>query len=234
MHVSWTFTGDGILAFAGGALALFGVWWSNHQSIKNVQKQLAEETEAREQETERRTKAVANAMLFEIDSVYRAHIRPARDTVKDWDPKTGVLFDARSISTQPFPIFSGNARSVGGLEDGFVSQIVKFYTAADLYASAVRDYQKACNRLDDGLSGQFGSIPLPSAHAGASLHKAREALKRLKEVSPHLVNMAFLACKKLCERTVVEFSAPVIAVAAENLSVEAIAEAQKDSYAQTH
>lgn len=237
----FTPTFDGLATFFAALVALLAaviaykaIMKQIRADRKNLQDQLDAGKKGREEERELQRRAVAKAMLLEIDSFYREHVRSTRDALNNWDPATGGLFDARSITAWPFPIFHGNAGSLGSLEDDLVTQIVHFYTAADVYVSLIRDYQALSDQYLDGLSGGLGSVPLASAAARVSLNKARDTLKRLKDSSPHLVNMAFLACKKLCERTGVEFRAPVIAVAAEDLSVDEIVADQKGSDAQTN
>jgi len=77
MQLETKLTLDGLLAFAGGALALLGVWWSNHQSVRNLQKQLDAEKQARRQEEERQKRTVAGD---EIDFV-----RPIPDLPRERD-----------------------------------------------------------------------------------------------------------------------------------------------------
>jgi len=49
MHVEYCFTGDGILAFLGGAFAILAVLLSNRVSKNNLQKQIDTEKQARQQ-----------------------------------------------------------------------------------------------------------------------------------------------------------------------------------------
>ena len=67
MLAIWMFTGDGILAFAGGAMALIGVGWSNRQSVQNLQKQFDEDKATRADMRLREAKSVAFAVTFEMD-----------------------------------------------------------------------------------------------------------------------------------------------------------------------
>ncbi len=238
MHVTWTFTGDGLLAFAGGALALFGVWWSNRQSVRNLQEQLDAEKRASKEEQERRARAVALAILFEIDGFYRMHLRETHGILKDWNPKTDALLSAKSmsVSSQPFPVYYGNSGSLGSLEDGLVFSIVNFYSAAAIFLETLNDYKAESGRTGYGAGRGVFTADEVGRVSDARLAEARARTfgEQLKKASPRLIRIACGAVEKLCGRTGVEFQAPAIAIAAERACAEEAAAEQQVNHAQTN
>jgi hypothetical protein len=153
MCISWAFTGDGLLAFAGGALALIGVWWSNRQSIKNVEKQLEAERKARAEETERQKRAVATAILFEIDNFYRHHLGHVRDLL-DAYARSKQLPTPVPASAHGFVVYHGNVSRLGDLHRELAGKIVRFYGMAEYYEVVGEDYRARVERgatQDQGL-----------------------------------------------------------------------------------
>ena len=231
MHFNWTVTGDGLATLAAGIIAFCAVWWQVRSSASNLQKQLDAKRKAREEETVRQQRAVATAILFEIDCFYRLYIREVNNMLKCWDPETGELFVAKSVGSRPFPVYDGNAGNFGFLESGLAFDIVGFYSAAAQYLSALRDYKAEFERWHSAkvLLRDAAGVS-PQAAEGI----ARALLDQLKKGLPHLINFGRLACKKLCEKTGVLFEAPVVAIAAENLSAEKTAATEKGNNAQTY
>jgi len=221
---------DGIMTLIAGVIAFIAVIIQIRSSSKQVQNQIKAQSDAEREEREGQKKAVATALLFEIDSFYRLHVRETHESLKRWSPATGDLFVAKSISPQPFPVYNGNASVLGSLDKDLVFGIVGFYGAATQCLSALRDYKMEFERCRYNIA-QPGSATEASP---APEVMARSLLEQLQKALPRLVNFAFLSTKKLCEAADVEFRAPFISVAAENLSVEGIAAAQEASNAQTH
>jgi hypothetical protein len=129
MHICWKFTGDGLLAFAGGALALIGVWWSNHQSVKNLQKQLAAERNGRSEEVKRQIKSLARAFLFEIEDFYHYSLK----LEPNWEKN---VFKFRRW---PFLMYQANAGRIGEFDDRTTKAIIKFYGDAEAYQACFEE-----------------------------------------------------------------------------------------------
>ena len=109
-----------------------------------------------------------------------------------------------------------------------VFHTVEFYGAAARYLSALRDYEMEFERCRCNIAlGESATDASPAPEA-----MARSLLQQLQKGLPRLINFAFLASKKLCEPAQVEFRAPFISIAAENISVEGIAAAQQATDAQ--
>lgn len=145
MHVDLKFTGDGILAFIGGALALIGVWLSNRQSVLNLQKQLEAqqanlkaqldaEKKAREEERKRETRAIATSLLAEVSDFCEFHIKPFVNRPNT--PRMVKVLDTR------FAVYQGNVAKIGNLRAGTCQAVVHFYDIANEYLAALRRYRE--------------------------------------------------------------------------------------------
>jgi hypothetical protein len=205
MNINWTITGDGLLAFAGGALALLGVWWSNHQSVKNLRKQFEAERNARTEEADKQKRAVAKVVLFEINNFYCYYVRDLQAFLKDKDVENCKLYGMKSISSNAFPIYRGNAVTVGVLEDGIVGSIVEFYSGAEVYLGTLRDYRTESERYYREGGDEVTE------------EKARAFPKQIKLAGPEITKSVYVLCEKLCKLANVEFRAPTIPVAGEKI-----------------
>jgi hypothetical protein len=222
MDISWTFSGDGLLAFAGGALALLGVWWSNHQSVKNLQKQLEAERKARTEETERQKKAVATALLFEIDGFYATYLRRPRDLLIEKEAAQDALPQFASIGPDQFPIYRGNASKVGELPTECVRALVGFFQRAESIVSSLVDYASSLDRARE-VESREASQP-SNIRSGSPFYKtlAGMQLATIQKVLPETIKGAHRVCSILCPLAGVPFKWPPITVAQEKLSPDEI------------
>jgi len=127
------FSPDGVLAFAGGALALLGVWWSNHQSVKNLQKQLEAERNARTEEAERQKRSIATAILYEIDNFYRMELDLVEKNLASRDAAKDNLATAVGLRTNISEIYKAVSPILGSLNAKSVSAIVRFHSMVGAY-----------------------------------------------------------------------------------------------------
>jgi hypothetical protein len=189
MHICWKFTGDGLLAFAGGALALIGVWWVNHQSVKNLQKQIEAERSARTDVAKRQTLSVATAIAFEIDSIYRGFVRDveALFTAAGTDTNFGEDLIAKRIETFPFTVYIGCAQFLGGLPTPLVEGIVHFYGGVSVYLMNLNELYSALQRSQAASLGDARRIEVDVL------------VQQVKEASAHLGILAAEVSERLCE-----------------------------------
>jgi len=206
MHVDWRFTGDGVLAFVGGALALIGVWWSNHQSVKNLKKQVETEGSARVEETERQMKAVAKAILFEIDDLYRYHLCGAHGYLEG-KAKQGELPEVVRIPASVFAVYQGTTPRLGELADDVVEGVVHFYGKAQKYFALCEDF-----RAEREAHSELALCHPDNRKAATLFGYCMDSL-------PGLTRAAYIACERLSGFAGVEFKAPRLAIAAEDIAV---------------
>ncbi len=144
MHVTWTFTGDGILAFLGGASALVAVWLSNRQSVRNLQRQMDTEKHARDEELEARKRSVATAILFEIDNFYSHHLSDREDLYDRWEkakvhPNAVERFAV--LAGESFAVYTASAHMLGDLGGKTARAVVKCYAALSTHIDLLRKYE---------------------------------------------------------------------------------------------
>jgi len=222
MHVDWKMTGDGILAFVGGAFAVIAVLLSNRRSRVNMERQLEVEKKTRSDELDRQKRAVAKAVLFEINNFYCYYVRDVQAFLREKNVESCKLLGIKSISPDPFPIYRGNAITVGVLEDDMVGNIVGFYSTAEAYLTTLRDYRTESERYYHEGGDEVAE------------EKARTFLGQMKSTGPEITKLIHMLCEELCKVASVPFQAPTIAVAAEGLTTKQIAASLEGGNAQTH
>lgn len=132
MHIFWRLTGDGLLAFAGGTLALIGVWWSNRQSVKNLQLQLDMEKALRAEKDENYRRSLATIILYEIDHFYRYDLAISSKFAegvrgKELKPAVGL---AIPVETGAFDVYHKSAREIGYLGHETAMSVIRCYKVA--------------------------------------------------------------------------------------------------------
>jgi hypothetical protein len=198
---------DGVLTFVGGALALLGMWIQSRHADKGLQRQLNAERQAREQERARRKRALARAILFELDNFYRIYLRDPRPVLLAVDAKAcavGQLPAFRTPGDDPFPIMRSNASELGELDERYIRDIVRFYGEADAYLRTAREY-----------SQHFGKLVLEGSTYLPVNFMTRSCLGQLQNSAQEMINLTFLVSKELCTLASVEFKIPLIGVAGE-------------------
>lgn len=196
MHISWKFTGDGLLAFAGGTLALIGVWLSNRQSVKNLQKQLDTEKKAQAEKAENYKRALATAILYEIDHFYRYDLSISTQFAKgvrgkELNAKVGL---AIPVETGAFDVYHEKAGDIGSLGHETAIAVIRFYKVAQELHDIVQRY---LNYLEKAVPPQLSSAFL-------------DAIER---ISSNLKIGALEACTRLCLAASAPFDLADVAVA---------------------
>ncbi len=203
------FTPDGIMTLIAGVLAFAAVQW-----------QMWDQRESLRQEQMRQSRAVAKAVLFEINNFYCYYVRDVQAFLKGQDVLSCKMLGIKSIPSDAFPIYRGNAITVGVLEDDMVGNIVGFYSTAEAYLSILRDY-----RIESERYYQQGGDKVAE-------EKARTFLGQVKSTGPEITKLIHVLSEELCKVASVQFRAPIIAVAAEDLATEKIAASLEGGNAQ--
>lgn len=190
--VEWKLTLDGMMTLAAGILAFVA-----------VQLQMRNQRRAVRQEQERQKKAVATAVLFEIDSFYRYFVRDASALLKDI--RDNEPFVAKSTSAFSFTAYVGNASNLGQLNQDIVQGIVAFYGCATVLLTTMHDYSEAVKRsLEARDNIDWGYL-------------AKQYFTHMTTSFPALKVLTYNVSKTLCNFAKIEFKPPSIAVAAENM-----------------
>jgi hypothetical protein len=200
------FTPDGVMTLMAGVIAFFAVIIQIRFSSRQVQEQLTVQRDAQREETDRQKRAVACALLFEIDGFYRWLLRDIRGFLRDVDPeKEDFRFlEAKPIGTNPFVIYQGNASSVGELDVPVAENVVRFYMGAQACLYTIQRYDEA--------HSQYLAAPTEERE-----DLARQWLENVKEGIPPLIVIADVVCRQLCMVLSIRFESPRIAVAGEDM-----------------
>lgn len=203
---------EGLIALYAGVIAFVAIMI-----------QLEEERNAHVAEQERQRRALATAILFEINSFYCDYVGGLQAVLRDMDVEGCKLLGMRMIPADTFPIYRGNAINIGLLEAALVGSLVGFYSDADAYLCALRDY-----RVESDRYYHQGADPVAE-------EKARTFLRKIKSAGPEVTKTVQLLCQQLCMIASVQFRAPTVAVAAEEgLTTKEITPSLEGADAQTH
>jgi hypothetical protein len=198
---------DGLMTLIAGLIAFIAVMIQIRSSSGQLRDQLEAQRDAERQEQERQRRVVANAVLFEIDGLYRYLLRDVRNFLRDVNPETENLkgLEAKPGRTNPFVVFEGNVYRIGELEQTAAADVVRFYMGARAYFSALERYDTSRDRY----------LSNPSDHEVEDL--TRQYLGMVKRAIPPLIVIAHRTCKELCGILDITFQGPDIAVAAEDM-----------------
>jgi len=202
---------DGLLTFVGGLLAFIVIWRQTRHADQGLAKQLEAERTAQLEDTARRRRAVAKALIFEIDNFYRIYLSGPYKALKDVDPNSCEVSRLPALKTpseNPFPVYKSNADSIGDLDEREVRNIVRYFGEADSYIRTLREYRLWYDKLV-----LEGSTYAPVNQA------ARAYLTQMKNVGPEMIGLTFVVLKGLCRMGGVAFSPSIIAVAEEPYAV---------------
>jgi hypothetical protein len=190
---------DGVMTLAAGVIAFLAVLLQIRSLKNQVNRQLKAERKARIEDADARRRAVAKAILFEIDHFYRFYIQ---DVLKLLDNRlrAGLPPAIHTPGPRPFPVYWGNCSRLGDLDDRIVEAVVHSYGMAQGYVSALTEYAA---RYDLGVREDS-----PRAY-----QLAEQLLPRIRNHCEALVPMVFLTCGLLCFYSGVHFEMPTVAVA---------------------
>jgi hypothetical protein len=196
---------DGLMTLMAGVIAFFAVIMQIRSSSKQVQDQIKAQRDAEREELERRKKALATGILFEIDNFYVYHVGRAYDYInKALQMKR--LPEVARIPSSLFSVYQGNAGRLGDLPNDVVRVIVDFYSKAAQYLALREDYRAERERRGE----------LPFEHPANQRAKSLCALTR--DFLPGLARALYIACEKLCGVAGLDFKPPSIAVASADIA----------------
>ena len=147
MQFETKLTLDGLMTLVAGIIAFAAVIIQIRSSSKQLHDQMKTQRDAEREEQERLKKAVATAILFEIDSVYSRFVGFVEDRSLPRD----------ALGTD-FPVFAANAGQLGLLHQEAVAVVVRFYGAVSEYAlTAVALTARLRNIADKEVSLSLGN-----------------------------------------------------------------------------
>jgi hypothetical protein len=189
----------GMLAFIAGLLAFFGIRSQIRHADEGLQHQLDQEKQRDADETKTENRALARALLTEIDHFYIGYVRTLRVTFGVLQP--GQLSPLRSMPSEPFAIYRSCGAQIGHLPSSLVASVVRAYSGAQWLMDRVTDYREAFSMVkDEGL-------PNPKDQF------ARTLFAELPEIVKGAETTSFRSAQMLCEFLGVDFAAPDVALA---------------------
>jgi hypothetical protein len=195
---------DGLMTLIAGLIAFTAVIIQIRSSSKQLRDQMRAQRDAEREEQERQKKAVATAILFEIDHFYRYHLRGFGGYLEEIARK-GELLEVVRIPPSFFAVYRGNTPRLGELPDEVVEVVVHFYSKAEQFFALMEDYRAERERHAE-----------PASHPDN--WKERTLFGHLRDSLPGLTRAAYIACERLCGFTGVEFKSPRIAIAGEDIA----------------
>jgi hypothetical protein len=194
------FTPDGVMTLVAGVIAFIAVIIQIRSSSKQVQDQIKAQRDAEREEQERQKRALATAILFEIDLIYRSMIRGTSDDIQNARGEE-YLLKPHSLH---FTVYEANAGKIGQLPREIGQEIVGFYGSATRFLTTLQ----LCSDAARNAHEPRGSIDWKAM----ALQYHEQTVKTI----PSMRLLTYMVSRDLCEYTRVEFAAPAIAVAAEN------------------
>jgi hypothetical protein len=193
-----------LFAAACGFLA---VVWQIKSSYLTFARQLEFDAATRLDEQQRQKRVVATSILFEIDGFYRYLLRDVRSFLQHVNPEGEDLrgLEVKPGRINPFVVFEGNVSRIGELDTSVAESIVQFYSGARAYFSGLERY--------DMSRDLFVADPANQGREDLT----RQYLGMIKKTIPSLTLIAQRCSKQLCTILSINFEAPRIAVAAENV-----------------
>jgi hypothetical protein len=147
---------------------------------------LAAERLRRQDERESETKALAAALLWEIDDFYKLSIRDVCRTLKNTEPSTLGLH-VKPATYKSFVVFEANADKVGLFEPPLIQSIVPYYAVARAYINTVSDYGQTMRDFQGAMQTHIQG-------------KATTLLTQVKQSSANMVPLTKTVCEMLAER----------------------------------
>jgi hypothetical protein len=195
---------DGLMTLAAGIIAFSAVIIQIRASSKQLREQMRTQRDAEREEQERQKKAVATAILFEIDGFYRYHVGGLRGYLEEIARK-GELLEVVRIPPSLFAVYRGNTPRLGELPGEVLEVVVHFYSKADQFFALREEYRAERERHAE-----------PASHPDN--RKEWTLFGHLRDSVPGLTRAAHIACERLCGFTGVEFKSPRIAIAGEDIA----------------
>lgn len=117
--------------------------------------QIEEDRIRRFEDQERENKALATAILFEIDSIYRGFVREVEALFKKVGPDANFERDlmAKRIEKFPFAVYEGCAPLLGRLLPQMVEGIVHLYGGVAIYLMNLNELYAAVERAQSASCG---------------------------------------------------------------------------------
>jgi hypothetical protein len=186
------FTPDGALTLVAGVIAFIAVIIQIRSSSKQVQDQIKEQRDAEREERERQKRAVAAALLAEIDDFYKFSLRGL------WEEREHICGAMASL-TKPPPelgplpstallVYRANAHQLGTLSALTVISLVGLYNFMAGFVDHYEAYRRAWSPSSPPADPELAT-----------------KLRDIFDIVPKLILNSYRACRQLDEEHELRF-----------------------------
>ena len=187
------FTPDGIMTLIAGALAFAAVQW-----------QMWHQRRTSRQEQENHKRAVAAALLSEIDCFYASHLDRRNELFEFWertDTDRQSIEVFQTLAGKPFAVYESLAGELGGLDAVVARGIVVTYGLMGAFLEMLKRYERES-------SGTSGRVPASLELRDQVLKEMRKPIRQLAEQA---VQSVVMICRLLCFLIGTDFSTLFVA-----------------------
>ena len=178
------FTPDGVMTLVAGVIAFMAVIIQIRSASKQVQDQMKAQRDAEREEKERQRRAIATAILFEIDSFCVVDLDLAARSLARWDADRNNLPSATHLRTNISEIYKGISPLLGSLNAVSVGAIVRFYSMVGTYEGLWHSYQYSLDML------RIPGNPAVKMDPQKLVDDAKAQLKSICDLIPSLRTLA--------------------------------------------
>ena len=194
------FTPDGALTLVAAAIAFIAVIVQIRSSSEQVQDQIKAQRDAEEAERERQRRAVAAALLAEVDSFYARFLQRRSKLFDSWkrtenDPQSREVF--HSVAGNPFVVYESLADKLGDFDATVTRAIVLTYGAMSAFTETAKRYEREA-------SGTRSGDPAAQEIRRLTREYMRNKMRDTAEVA---VQSVVIACRVLCGLSNTDYSA---------------------------
>jgi hypothetical protein len=189
---------DGIMTLVAGVIAFIAVIIQIRSSSKQVQDQIKTQHDAEREERERQRRAIATAILFEIDSFCAVDLDFTAKSLAKWDADSNNIPTAAHLRTNNSEIYKGISPLLGSLNAVSVGAVVHFYSMVGMYEGLWRSYRYSLDMLHSPVN------PDVIMDAQSILNDAKAQLKNIRDLIPSLRELAEKVTKSVARDCGVE------------------------------
>jgi len=198
------FSPDGALTLVAGVIAFIAVVIQIRSSSKQVENQIKAQRDSDREEQERQKKAVAAALLSEIDCFYLAGLSERSKLYESWegrgsDPKSFEVF--YTVVGKSFVVYESLADKLGGFDSTITRSIVLTYGSMAAFVECLKICEQGAG--DTSIRGPVGPEMLKALRM-----QTQEEVRKSAESA---VQYAALTCWTLCGLSGTDFSKLFIA-----------------------
>lgn len=177
------------ITLVAAAIGFLAILLQIRSSSNQLRDQMREQRDAERGEQERQKKAVATAIAFEIDFIYRGFVRDVEEIFRIAPSDTNFAQDliAKNVDKLPFTVYEGCAHLLGSLPVALVEAIVHFYGGITVYLMSLNELYLALQRAQNASLGDRRRIDV------------EVLVQQVRETAPHVKKLAAKVSERLCE-----------------------------------